>query len=144
MKEISTDIVIDAPKERIWELLTDFEGYANWNPFIYKMSGKLKKGSMVNFKVNAKGRNLFFVAKIRTYDENKALSWGGPEIDLVSKIVNADHYFEIEEISENQCRLLHGERFSGLLPKLAWRLIKTLQPSYEAMNEQLKIKAEAA
>ena len=33
MKEIKTEI-IDTKPEKVWEVLTDFENYPTWNPFI--------------------------------------------------------------------------------------------------------------
>jgi uncharacterized protein YndB with AHSA1/START domain len=39
-KEIVTEIEINAPPSRVWEILTDFEKYPTWNPFIKKISGE--------------------------------------------------------------------------------------------------------
>jgi hypothetical protein len=38
-KEIVTEIEINAPPSRVWQILTDFEKYPTWNPFIKKVSG---------------------------------------------------------------------------------------------------------
>lgn len=38
-KEIVTEIEINATPSRIWQILTDFEKYPTWNPFIKKISG---------------------------------------------------------------------------------------------------------
>jgi uncharacterized protein YndB with AHSA1/START domain len=38
-KEIVTEIEINAPPSRVWQILTDFEKYPTWNPFIKKISG---------------------------------------------------------------------------------------------------------
>jgi uncharacterized protein YndB with AHSA1/START domain len=43
-KDIVTEIEIDAPPSRVWEILTDFEKYASWNPFIKKISGTYQQG----------------------------------------------------------------------------------------------------
>jgi len=42
-KEIKTSIEISASPETIWKILTNFEDYENWNPFITKISGEKKK-----------------------------------------------------------------------------------------------------
>lgn len=38
-KEIVTEIEINATPSRIWQILTNFEKYPTWNPFIKKISG---------------------------------------------------------------------------------------------------------
>ena len=39
MKEIKTEIAINAPIDKIWNTLLDFKSYPNWNPFIIKVMG---------------------------------------------------------------------------------------------------------
>ncbi len=39
MKQLHTEIIVEAPAERVWELLTDFASYPQWNPFIRNISG---------------------------------------------------------------------------------------------------------
>ena len=38
-KEIVREIEINAPPSRVWQVLTDFEKYPTWNPFIKKITG---------------------------------------------------------------------------------------------------------
>ena len=33
-KEIKTEILIKASPQIVWSILTDFENYPHWNPFI--------------------------------------------------------------------------------------------------------------
>ncbi len=44
MKQIETDIIINADLNKVWLILTDFESYPHWNPFIRVISGKKKVG----------------------------------------------------------------------------------------------------
>ena len=39
MKELHSEIEIDASAERVWGILTDFASYPEWNPFIRRISG---------------------------------------------------------------------------------------------------------
>jgi uncharacterized protein YndB with AHSA1/START domain len=45
MKELRADIEIQASAERVWQLLTDFASFPQWNPFIRRASGEPKKGT---------------------------------------------------------------------------------------------------
>ena len=38
-----TEVEINAPPSRVWEVLTNFEKYPIWNPFIKKISGMAAK-----------------------------------------------------------------------------------------------------
>jgi len=40
VKELRSEIEIEAPTERVWGVLTDFAAYPEWNPFIRRVSGR--------------------------------------------------------------------------------------------------------
>src|SRR4051794_25262595 len=39
------EIEIQAPPERIWEILTDFGAYPQWNPFMPRLDGEARGGA---------------------------------------------------------------------------------------------------
>ena len=45
MKEIRTEIAINASAERVWTVLTDFASFPQWSPFIAAAEGELTPGS---------------------------------------------------------------------------------------------------
>jgi uncharacterized protein YndB with AHSA1/START domain len=44
MKELVTEILINAPPSAVWKVLTDLPAYPEWNPFIRSISDDLKPG----------------------------------------------------------------------------------------------------
>ena len=48
MKEVHSEIQINAAPEHVWEVLTNFERYPEWNPYIVKASGTLVAGQDVH------------------------------------------------------------------------------------------------
>ena len=44
-KNISTEILINASKEKVWTILTDFDNYKSWNPFMINSSGQAIVGT---------------------------------------------------------------------------------------------------
>lgn len=38
-RSIRAEITIQAEPQRVWEILTRFEGYPEWNPFIIRAQG---------------------------------------------------------------------------------------------------------
>ena len=45
MKELRSEIEIQASAERVWQLLTDFPSFPQWNPFIRKATGNIRVGA---------------------------------------------------------------------------------------------------
>ena len=39
MRELNSEIEIDASAERVWQLLTDLDRFPQWNPFIRSITG---------------------------------------------------------------------------------------------------------
>lgn len=48
MKEIYSEIEINAPSRIVWNILTDFEDFSHWNPFIQNISGDISEGSTIH------------------------------------------------------------------------------------------------
>ena len=55
MVEYSTRIAIDAPPERVWQILTDAGGYAEWNPEIFRIDGRIAAGAKITTHVRLGG-----------------------------------------------------------------------------------------
>ena len=73
MKVLESQIEIDAPIDVVWQHLTDFAHYPEWNPYILSAEGELKQGSLVRFKVAGLPGTLS--APIVSLVENKELIW---------------------------------------------------------------------
>jgi uncharacterized protein YndB with AHSA1/START domain len=54
-REIHTDILINADPEKIWKILTDFDNYPNWNPFIRSVKGKVARGNYISVMLTPPG-----------------------------------------------------------------------------------------
>ena len=139
-KEIITEIVINAPKEKVWKVLTDFNNYPKWNKFIVSITGKAEpKATLIN-KLNLNGKIQTFKPTVVKVVENKLFEWVGK---LPLGLFNGLHTFEIISLDGNQVKLVHKEKFSGLLSGLILKMIKEeTQKGFIAMNKALKIQAE--
>jgi hypothetical protein len=51
MKELHSEIEIDASAERVWDILTDFASYPQWNPFIRRIGGELEVGERLEVRL---------------------------------------------------------------------------------------------
>ena len=142
MKQIRTEIIINASKEKVWNILTDFENYKAWNPFIINSSGKAIEGSKLTNTMKLDEKTQTFCPKIIKVEENKYFDWLG---HLFFKgIFDGHHYFEIKELENNQVKLIQGENFSGIFSRLIMKSIgeKTMA-NFVKLNKALKNLAES-
>ena len=141
-KQIRTEIVINASKEKVWEVLTGFARYGDWNPFIVSISGKVEAGSsLTNTMMNGE-KKMVFRPKVLSVMPNRSFSWLG---SLGFRgLFDGHHYFELEELESGQVKLVHGERFSGILSSFILKKIgEETRRSFVRMNGALKLRAEA-
>ena len=144
MKELHSEIEIDAPAERVWYLLTDFASYPQWNPFIRRISGEPTRGERLEARIEPPGgRGMTFKPKVLNAEPNRELRWLGHL--LVAGLFDGEHSFTIQPLEENRIRFIQREAFKGLLVPLFARSLETnTQRGFEEMNRALKERAEAA
>ena len=142
MKEIKTEITINASKEEIWAVLSNINNYENWNDIITNVKSSLQVDRGFRFKIKVFGLTVPMVAKVHRADENRYLGWGNDYQSWIKVILAAHHYFEIIEISDSQCKFVHGEQFYGVVPFALWPTIRMMGKSYDTFNENLKLTVE--
>ncbi|MDW3646590.1 MAG: SRPBCC domain-containing protein [Bacteroidia bacterium] len=136
--ELKTTIRIEASPEVVWQILTDFDAYPAWNPFIKKLEGEVSLGEKIRVEIT----DMKFKPKILAFDPRKKLEWIGRF--LMPGIVDGRHYFILEDNGDGSTSFIHGEYFKGLLvPFLKKKLMGETRAGFEAMNQALKKRAEA-
>ena len=143
MKSIHTEIEINAPASKVWEILMDFEKYPEWNPFIKSISGDAQVGG--NLKVvmqQPDSKPMTFKPKCLTAEPNKEFRWLGHM--FVKGIFDGEHIFKIRERDGGTTKLVQCENFNGLLLPFLWKQLnsKTIS-AFEQMNSALKKRAES-
>jgi hypothetical protein len=144
MKELRTEIEVNASAERVWRILTDFAAYAEWNPFIRRIEGEVVVGARLHVFIEpAGGKGMSFQPTVHTVKPERELRWLGRL--LLPGLFDGDHSVEIEPLDAKRIRFIHRERFGGLLvPMLARMLDRNVNPGFEEMNRALKLRSESA
>jgi hypothetical protein len=143
-KRLRTQIDIDATPERVWQVLTDFDAYPQWNPFMTRASGQPVPGQRLTIHMRPEGgRAMTFRPVVREVVPQRRLAWLGHL--LLPGVFDGEHSFTIEPIDDGGVRLVQQEEFRGILvPLLATSLDRRTLPAFESMNRALKQRAEQA
>ncbi|GEO12248.1 SRPBCC domain-containing protein [Segetibacter aerophilus] len=140
-KSIKTEIIINASKEKVWNILTDFHNYPTWNPFIISIEGKLGKGEKLRNTLLSAGKKFVFKPAILSVVSYQYFDWLGRL--FIPGIFDGHNSFEIDELSSYQVRLLHSEHFSGILSTYILKKIgNDTRNNFVSMNQAVKALAE--
>lgn len=141
-KQLHAEIDIRATPERVWQILTDFAAFADWNPFMTQASGLARAGERLRIRMRPQeGRAMTFRPKVLDAQPGRRLRWLG-RLGLPG-LFDGEHTFTIEPVGEGTVRFVQYERFRGLLvPFVARSVIRRTQPAFERMNQALKRRAE--
>ncbi|MBL3520019.1 SRPBCC domain-containing protein [Arcobacter lanthieri] len=138
--EIETSIKISSTPNKIWQELTNFDEYKNWNPSIIDINGELKESKTIKIVVKMNEKTMNFKPKILKCEENKELRWLGKI--FLGGIFDGEHYFLIKDNSDGTTTFIQGEKFSGVLIPFFGKIILNTKKGFEAMNEELKKRVE--
>jgi hypothetical protein len=136
MREIVTQAVLPFGRDQVWSVLTDFRAYGDWNPLNVAAEGIAAKGAWVRttfIDPGHPGRTITQDVRIVAAEAPSRLEWVG----TVPLLFRGQHFFELSG-SGSVTEMRHGERLSGLIPRL-WgnRRIEQQRLAYETMNSAL-------
>ena len=141
MKELRTQIIIDASPEKVWQVLTDLDKYPEWNPFICHAIGKAETGKTVDIDFRPDGKGLKLHCTVARFELNRELSWKYHAMHPM--LFRGEHIFTIEPLGEKRIRFIDREEFHGLLVFTQAKDIDTnTKRGFEAMDKALKARIE--
>ncbi len=94
MLVLRTETDIAGSLERVWDVLTDFDGYPQWNPFIRRIDGVLAPRARLSVRIHPPaGRAITFRPVVLRVEPDRHLSWRGRT--LIPGLFDGEHVFEI-------------------------------------------------
>jgi len=142
MKQIRTEIEIQASAERVWAILVDLPGYVQWNPLIREASGAVVNDGTLELFISTPGLAPRKVGvKLLKVDAPRELRWLG-RLGMPG-LLDGDHSFIVRPLASGRVSVVQQESFSGLVvPFVTPWLIPKMTQGFEAMNAALKLRAE--
>ncbi len=141
-KTISTDIIIEASSQEVWNVISDNSNWKNWNPFMINSSGTIAKGKKLQNTLQMTDKTMEFKPRILEYTEGKSFTWMGRFI--MPGIVDGKHSFEVIPLEHGKVKFIQYEKFSGILSGTMVKKYGTeTKENFTKMNVALKIYVES-
>jgi len=140
LKTLHTEIGIGAPASDVWEVISDLDGWAEWNP-VMKVVGGLAPGNTIHVTIGAPGgKAISFEPEIVDVDEGTEFRW---RVRKFLGLFDSEHGFRVVPEDTGRCRFEQFEVFRGLLGDAMYsRQAKALDTGFQAMNRMLKRESE--
>ena len=141
-KEIKTEILIHASPEKVWNILTDFNSYSSWNPFITSIRGETKAGNSIHVQIIPPGKKgMRLQPTVIAFIKNREFRWKGSI--FIPGIFDGEHIFELIDNQNGSTTFIQRELFGGILiPFFTKMLDVNTVNGFKLMNEKLKQEAE--
>lgn len=141
MQFIQSEIIINAPKKMVWDILLDTSLYHIWNPFTPKIETDFVVGHEIILHVNmTPGKKLLLQKeKILWVKEQESLAWG-----ITSMFpVKTERIQELTEVSASVTKYMTCDKFWGpLVPLVMMMYRQKVQVGFDQIAMALKNRAE--
>lgn len=139
---VSTRIDINAGPQAVWDVLTDFPAYGEWNPFMDRIDGTPQVGArLVVHLAGRGGRGTTFRPTVLVATPGEELRWIGRLGP--GRLFDGEHSFVLTTNADGTTRLTHAERFTGILVALFRGATAKSHGGFEAFNEALRRRVES-
>jgi hypothetical protein len=139
MKEpptVRVELIIPASRRAVWDVLTDFARYPEWNPFTIGVGTSGRIGDPVDLDVMLGGKRMKMRERMRVFEPMHRVGWG-LQI-LGGRLLDCTRVQELEDAGEGATRYVCHESFRGLSVPLFFGLYqKRMQAGFEANAQAL-------
>ena len=110
----SITVAIDAPASVVWEVLTDFPRYGEWNTFCIGLETTGRTGDFVHMQVRIPGTDTVIPVDeiLVAYEPERLLSWEQRPTDDNKDAARRDQYVEAD--GAERCRYFTTDQFLGI------------------------------
>lgn len=140
---IESTIIINAPLEKVWAVLSNFDNYHKWNPFTPKIEVENEIGSTVGLQVRLNPKSTKTILQKETllvWEEGKRLEWGIQN----SWFVRTVRIQSLKAIDENTTEYYTSDAFKGPLTGLILFLYRNkIQIGFDDVCTGLKKEVES-
>lgn len=103
--------MINAPVDQVWNVLTDFDRFPEWNPVIRRVEGRLAVGEAVRMTASSPDGEQPWTCRISRHRAGQEFAWQFTDRHLL--LYRGEHTFCVIAIDAHTTRYIDVEAFHG-------------------------------
>lgn len=138
----SETLAINAPAGIVWEVITDFSSYGEWNQFCSSITGELRMGEPLHMEVDLGNGPQTQVESITCIEPGRRIVWSME--NKPGDPLHADRAQEITPIDEYSCTYYTVDEFGGdMCGPMIEAMGKAVEDGFNLCARNIKARAEA-
>lgn len=139
---IEHNFEVDAPPGLVWEVITDFDRYGEWNPFVRECRSTLKPGDPIHMKVQIGNGTRWQEEIVSEYREGEGFAYRMKPLPLGALSSWRTH--RIEAAGAGRSRYYSRFQLDGWLAPVVRALLGgKLETGFTGMSEGVRDRARA-
>lgn len=142
-KKVDTQIEINATRDQVWNVLTDFERMPEWSDSFQGIEGEFKekgKATAIFKSPYGKKKNMRFNHTLIEFEEGVSFGWSDPFLMGMKD----HHVYKLEELPNGNTLFIHTDRVKGGATfLLGGFMAKNMKSLYLKFNQDLKKRVES-
>ncbi len=141
---VHDEMIVDAPRAVVWKLLTEFDDYDIWNPYITEADGSARRGSEIDLRTEPHGETAQEMeCDVITVKHLRKLYWRCRD-HAMPGLLDREHVFRLLPVAPDgkQVRVVYDGRWEGVL--VPFTELANRKAGYLRMIFALKRRAELA
>ena len=137
-KTVSVSATVEGRKQEVWEVLTDFAAYEEWNPFMRRAAGEAREGTTLELETVLPGKEPRSLdAEVLIARPDRKLRW--QDRLVVPGLRDWEYEFVLEPLEPGRVLVVQQLRAEGLLAPFADKgaAQEALQLTAEALQARL-------
>lgn len=130
------DANVHSTPERIWNLLTDAQGFPRWNSTVTSIDGDIRDGARLRIRVP--GTDRIFTPRVSGVVRNERMTWTGG----FSPVFKGVRTFQLRPRPDGSTDFTMAERFSGLMLPFVKSSLPDFGPVFARYANDLRRAAE--
>ena len=138
-----TTFPVAASADRVWDVISDFDSWSEWNPSVPSIKGELAAGSTCAVKLVMPGRpSVNVTVTLTDVDPGRRFAWHGNIAH--DRFFAGDRSLDIEPQADGTVLVTHTEEVTGAFFPVFRTLMgrATIQAHHDHLNTGLKERAE--
>jgi uncharacterized protein YndB with AHSA1/START domain len=140
---IHTEVWIDAPPEKVWAVLTDFERLSEWSNNLVGLEGDFRDGGQITVTFKTGLFNQKFEHEVKFFEDGRSFGWSDPLMMGISD----RHIYQVNATDDGKTLFAQTDQVKGPHGHVGYhighQMAQGAMQSYVEFNRRLKARVEA-